>query len=107
MAIVYKNKHHSNPSGLHNKVLWILGESNHESSKIEEVKNEVLSSIGIDLSNGTANGIASAEMTKEMALQIFSWLKATTLAVDVLCNRYIKHLDNVKKELERNPECNT
>ena len=41
MAVVYNGKHHRNPSGLHNKVKWILSESKWNMDKYKEIRKEI------------------------------------------------------------------
>lgn len=42
MALIYEKKHHRNPSGLNNKVNWLLSESNHNRRKLRDVINKVM-----------------------------------------------------------------
>lgn len=42
MALVYEGSHHRNPSGLNNKVNWIINESKHNRRKLREVISKII-----------------------------------------------------------------
>jgi len=43
MAVTYNKKHHRNPSGLNNKVKWMLSESKWDKNKLSDIFNKVYS----------------------------------------------------------------
>ena len=86
MAVVYKGEHHKNPSGLHNKVKWILSKSNWNLDKYKEIKREFNTYYGLDKEtpNPNHNGLHDFFWRS-------SWSKAFAIASYILTDTKIKY----------------
>ncbi len=84
MAVVYKGKHHRNPSGLHNKVRWILSESNWNLDKYKEIKWEFNICCLGETPNPNHNGLRDFFWKS-------SWSKAFAIVSYILTNTQIDY----------------